>query len=254
MALSDPQLQRYARQVVLPEIDEAGQEKLLTSRVLVVGAGGLGAPLLLYLAAAGVGKLGVIDDDRVDPTNLQRQVLYATADLGRLKVESAAERLRALNPDVAVEPHAARLAAGNAAELIAGYDLVADGSDNADTRFLVADICHRARRPLVTAALLGFDGQLTTIRGYEGGDRPCYRCIMGAPPPPEARPSCQETGVLGALAGIVGSLQALEVIKDLLGLGQGLTGRLLLFDALSYTYRVVRVSRDPSCPFCGIDG
>lgn len=250
MALTDAQLQRYARQVVLPEIDEAGQERLLAARVLVVGAGGLGSPLLLYLAAAGVGTLGVVDDDHVDLTNLQRQVIHGMADLGRPKVDSAAERLRALNPDVTVEPHAVRLTAANAEELIGGYDLVADGSDNAETRFLIADTCHRRRKPLVTAALLGFDGQLTTVRGFEGGDTPCYRCIMGAPPPPEARPSCEESGVLGALAGLLGSLQALEVIKDLLGFGQGLTGRLLLFDALSYTYRVVRVSRDPSCPFC----
>ncbi|NBC31352.1 MAG: molybdopterin-synthase adenylyltransferase MoeB [Alphaproteobacteria bacterium] len=250
MALTDAQLERYARQVVLPEIDEAGQETLLAARVLVVGAGGLGSPLLLYLAAAGVGTLGIVDDDRVDLTNLQRQVIHSMADLGRPKVESAADRLRALNPDVTVAPHAVRLTADNAAELIAGYDLVADGSDNAETRFLVADTCHRAQTPLVTAALLGFDGQLTTVRGFEGGDKPCYRCIMGAPPPPEARPTCEEAGVLGALAGLLGSLQALEVIKELLGFGHGLAGRLLLLDALTYTYRIVRVSRDPACPFC----
>lgn len=250
MALTENQLHRYARQIILPEIDEAGQERLLASRVLVVGTGGLGSPLLLYLAAAGVGTLGIIDDDRVDLTNLQRQILFGMADIGRLKVDSAADRLAALNPDSRVEPHADRLTAGNAASLIARYDLVADGCDNAETRFLVADTCHRARKPLVTAALLGFDGQITTVRGYEGGDKPCYRCIMGAPPPPEVRPSCEEAGVLGALAGLVGAMQALEVIKELLGIGEGLAGRLLLLNPLTHTHRLIRVPRDPACPFC----
>ena len=248
--LTESQLHRYARQLILPEIDEAGQERLLASRVLVVGAGGLGSPLLLYLAAAGVGTLGVVDDDRVDLTNLQRQVLYTSTDIGRPKVEAAAEWIAALNPEVRVEPHADRLTAANAAALIARYDLIADGCDNAETRFLVADSCHRARKPLVTAALLGFYGQITTVRGYEGGDKPCYRCIMGAPPPPQARPSCEEAGVLGALAGMVGSLQALEVIKELLGLGESLTGRLLLLNPLTHAHRLIRVARDPACPFC----
>ena len=251
MSLTETQLHRYARQVILPEIDEGGQARLLSSHVLVVGAGGLGSPLLLYLAAAGVGTLGVIDDDRVDLTNLQRQVLYTTADVGRLKAVCAAERLAALNPDITVEPRAARLTAANADALVAGYDLIADGSDNPETRFRVADACARARRPLVSAAVLGFHGQITTISSsWRDLGAPCYRCLMGEPPLPEARPSCAEAGILGAAAGMIGTLQALEVVKVLLGLGPDLSGRLLLVDMLNYGFRTVQVTRDPLCR-CG---
>ena len=250
MSLSEAQLHRYARQMILPEVDEEGQAKLLASRVLVVGAGGLGAPLLLYLAAAGVGTLGVVDDDRVDVTNLQRQILFDTDDVGRLKAECAREALCALNPDIRVETHATRLTRANADALIRQYDLIADGTDSAETRFLVADTCYWAQRPLISAAVLGFDGQIATLRAPLETGSACYRCIMGAPPPPLVRPSCAESGVLGAVAGMVGALQALEVIKLALGLGPDLDGRVLLLDTLSYTVRVVRATRDPGCAFC----
>lgn len=247
---TDQQLERYARHIILPELGGKGQEKLLKSSVLVVGAGGLGSPLLMYLGAAGIGRIGVVDDDAVDLSNLQRQVIHATARIGRPKVESAAEAITAINPDVRVETHAMRLGPGNVTELIAGYDIVADGSDNFATRFLLNDACFLARKPLVSAALLRFEGQVATFRAFEA-DKPCYRCIFPAPPPEGLIPTCAEGGVLGAVAGVVGCLQATEVIKELLGIGESLAGSLVVMDALGATFRRIRVRRDPACPLCG---
>lgn len=251
MDFTEEQINRYARHILLPEVGGEGQAKLLNSRVLVVGAGGLGSPLLLYLAAAGVGTLGVVDDDEVDLTNLQRQIVHRTDSVGRPKVESAADTLAAINPDVRVERHAVRFTADNAAELIAGYDLVADGSDNFDTKFLLNDACYFARKPLVGGAILRFSGQVYTFKAYEAGDTPCYRCIFREPPPPDAVPTCAQAGVLGALCGLVGSTQATEVLKELLGIGESLAGSLLVIDALSTTFRKIRARRDPGCPLCG---
>jgi molybdopterin/thiamine biosynthesis adenylyltransferase len=254
MTITDAQLHRYARHVILDEVGEEGQEKLLAAKVLVIGAGGLGAPLLLYLAAAGVGTLGVIDDDTVELSNLQRQVIHTTERLGVPKVESAVAALAAVNPDVKVEAFGERLTAKNAAEIISNFDLVADGSDNFDTRYLVNDACYLAKVPLVSAALLRFEGQLSTFRAYEGADEnrgPCYRCIFREPPPEGTVPRCEEAGIFGAVAGAVGSLQAAEVLKEILGLGDTMSGRLLLYDALGTTFRVIKVKRAPDCPLCG---
>ena len=251
MDFSDAQIERYARHIVLREIGGAGQQKLLASRVLVVGAGGLGSPLILYLAAAGVGAIGVVDDDRVSLSNLQRQIIHPTARVGQPKTESAQEAVAALNPDVRVERHDVRLGPANAQELIGGYDLVADGSDNVATRFLVNDACFFAGRPLVTAAILRFDGQITTFKAFEPGDNPCYRCLFPVPPSESAVPTCAQAGVLGAVAGVMGTLQGVEVVKELLGLGDGLSGRLLIYDALGTNFRRVTVHRDPACPLCG---
>lgn len=251
MDFTDEQIERYARHLVLKEVGGVGQQRLLRSRVLVVGAGGLGSPLLLYLAAAGVGTLGIIDDDAVALSNLQRQVAHTTSRLGVMKTKSAAEAVAAINPDVRIVEHPLRLDADNALELIAGYDLVADGSDNFATRFLVNDACYFAKKPLVTAAIQRFDGQLATFRAYEAGELPCYRCVFGSPPPEEFDQSCSRDGVLGALAGAMGSLQAVEVLKELLGIGQSLAGALLIYDALDATFRRIRVRRDPACVLCG---
>ncbi len=250
MEITEDRLHRYARHIILDEVGEEGQLKLLRSRVLVIGAGGLGSPLLMYLAAAGVGTLGVIDDDVVDITNLQRQIVHTTARIGAPKVDSAAETIAALNPEIKVERHNERLVPGNARRLIGQYDLVADGSDNFDTRYLVNDACYFERKPLVTAAMLRFEGQATTIKAYEDAN-PCYRCLFPSPPPPEVAPRCEEAGIFGALAGVVGAMQTTEVLKELLGLGTGLTGRLLLYDAMDVTLRTVKVPRDPACPLCG---
>ncbi len=250
MEFDDTQIHRYARHIILPEIGGAGQAVLLQSRVLVIGAGGLGSALLLYLAAAGIGTLGIVDDDTVDLSNLQRQVIHDTGTIGTTKVASAAARIRALNPDVVVEPHAMRLTADNAADLVGPYDLVADGSDNFATRYVVNDACFRAGKPLVSAAILRFEGQLATF--CAGDDCPCYRCLYPAAPPDDMVPSCAQAGVLGALAGVMGSLQAIEVIKQRLGLGNGLTGRLLLYDALGHGFRTLTVKRDPDCALCGV--
>ncbi|SME94057.1 adenylyltransferase and sulfurtransferase [Tistlia consotensis] len=252
---SDGELERYARHLVLPEIGEAGQAKLLDSRVLVIGAGGLGSPLLLYLAAAGVGTLGVVDDDAVDLSNLQRQVIHGEAEIGAPKVASAARRLKAINPDVRVEEHRTRLTAANALALVSAYDLVCDGSDNFATRYLANDACHLAGRSLVTAAIMRFDGQLTTLRshrghGSDGAENPCYRCLFGEQPE-DPKQSCADVGVLGALAGTMGALQAVEAVKELLGIGRSLAGRLLLYDALEAGFRTIRAKADPDCPLCG---
>jgi adenylyltransferase/sulfurtransferase len=247
----DEQLRRYARHIVLQEVGGVGQARLLGARVLVVGAGGLGSPLLIYLAAAGVGTIGVVDDDRVELSNLQRQIVHDTARVGQPKVDSAAAALTALNPDVTVERHHARMTADNAGELIARYDVIADGSDNFATRYLVNDACFFAKRTLVSAAILQFDGQLTTFKPHEPGDHPCYRCLFPAAPSGDLTATCSSAGVLGSLAGTLGALQATEVIKELLGIGHSLSGELLLYDALSVTFRKLRVHRRRDCALCG---
>jgi molybdopterin/thiamine biosynthesis adenylyltransferase len=247
------ELERYSRHIILPEIGGAGQQTLKKARVLVIGAGGLGSPLLLYLAAAGIGTIGIVDDDTVSLSNLQRQVLHGTEDIGRRKTESAAVSIAALNPHVRVVEHTARLTPENADRLIGAYDVVADGSDNFDTRFLVNDTCYRLKKTLVTAAMLRFDGQLSTFKAWQGEPHPCYRCVFPEPPPPGSVPACSEAGVLGALGGVMGSLQALEVVKELLGLGDSLSGRLLLYDALRGDVRTVKLRRDPQCKTCGGD-
>ena len=249
--LTDAQLDRYARHLILPEVGGAGQQKLLASRVLAVGAGGLGAPVLLYLAAAGVGTLGVIDDDDVDVSNLQRQVVHSTDRIGRPKAESAAVAIRALDPAIGVETHNERLTEANAARLFRDYDLILDGSDNFATRYLVNDAAIAAGRTLVSGAVLRFDGQVSTFKPHAGPEHPCYRCLFPEPPPPGAVPACSEAGILGAVAGVVGTLMAVEALKELIGIGDGLSGRLLLYDALSASMRTIRFKRRAGCPACG---
>lgn len=252
--LSKEELERYARHIVLREVGGAGQAKLKAARVLVVGAGGLGAPVLLYLAAAGVGTLGIVDDDTVSLSNLQRQVVHATPDIGVLKVESAAGEVSRINPHVKVEKHAVRLDATNALELISKYDLVADGSDNFATRYLVSDACFFAKKPLVTGAVGTFDGTLTTIRAHEAADgvrNPTYRCIFPDAPPPGTIPACAEAGILGALPGIVGSMMALEIIREIVGFGTGLTGRLLMIDARDMRFETTNYAWNPDNPLSG---
>ncbi|GAB4227595.1 MAG: molybdopterin-synthase adenylyltransferase MoeB [Kiloniellaceae bacterium] len=249
MDFSDDQIDRYARHLVLPEIGEEGQAKLLNARVLVIGAGGLGSPLLLYLAAAGVGTLGIVDDDVVDLSNLQRQVLHDTANIGMAKVESARRRIAEINPEVTVEAHNQRLSPDNALDLVSRYDLVADGSDNFPTRYLANDACYLAKKTLVSAAIMRFDGQLSTFKAHDG-KYPCYRCLFG-PQPGDPKESCADVGVLGALAGTLGALQANEVVKEILGIGSSLAGQLVLFDSLETTFRKVKVPRDPDCALCG---
>jgi len=247
---SEDEILRYSRHILLKEVGGTGQARLRAASVLVVGAGGLGSPLLLYLAAAGVGRIGVIDDDVVELSNLQRQVAHTTDRLGQPKVESAAIAARGINPGIAIEPHRLRLGPDNALALTGGYDIVCDGSDNFATRFLVADACVLARRTLVSAAVLRFEGQLSVFKPH-AGDFPCYRCLYPEPPPAGLVPSCSEAGVLGAVTGVLGTLQATEVLKEILGIGDTLAGRLLLWDALSTQPRLVRLKRDPACPACG---
>ncbi len=251
MTFTEQQLERYARHIILPQVGGVGQQALLDSKVLVVGAGGLGAPLLLYLAAAGVGTIGVIDDDVVSLSNLQRQVIHATERIGTAKVDSAAAAVRAVNPEVRLIPHCLRINADNAMGLIAEYDLIADGSDNFATRFLLNDACHLGRRTLVSAAMLRFEGQVATFKSHLGPDYPCYRCLYREPPADGLVPSCAEGGVLGALAGAMGSLQAIEILKELMGIGESLAGHLVIYDALDTTFRKLRLRRDPACPLCG---
>lgn len=245
--LDEAELRRYARHLILPEVGEAGQRRLKSASVLLVGAGGLGSPLGLYLAAAGVGTLGLVDDDRVELSNLHRQVLYGQRDLGAAKTEAAASRLQDINPHIVVRPHSLRLGADNVEQLIAAYDVVADGSDNASTRFLVNDACARAGKPDVWGAVQRFEGQVSV---FWGGQGPCYRCLFPALPPPGLIPSCAEGGVLGVLPGIVGALQAAEVLKLLLGAGDPLIGRLLIFDALRMRFRTTRLSVSEACAVC----
>jgi len=250
LELSDRQLERYARHVILDEVGEEGQAKLIAARVLIVGAGGLGAPLLLYLGAAGIGTLGVVDNDTVDLSNLQRQVIHDESTLGLPKTASAKARLSKLNPEVNVIEHEERLTADNVERIIAGYDIVADGSDNFRTRYLLNDACFQARKTLVSAALLRFDGQLSTYKAHLGAGHPCYRCIFPDQPPADLIPRCEEAGIFGAAAGVMGCLQATEVLKEILGLGDSLSGRLLIYDALSPAFRTVRIAKDPACPCC----
>src|ERR1700735_3721861 len=253
--LSADELERYARHIVLREVGGPGQAALKEAAVLVIGAGGLGAPALMCLAAAGVGTLGVVDDDIVSLSNLQRQIIHTTPDINRLKVDSAAEQIHALNPHVRFAAHATRLDADNALSLIGGYDLVLDGSDNFETRYLVSDACFLAGKPLITAALGVFDGSLTTIRGHErnaeGEINPTYRCLFPEPPPPGTVPACAEAGVLGALAGVVGSVMAPGVIREIVGFGEGLVGRLVMLDAHAMRFETLRYAWDPANPLTG---
>jgi molybdopterin/thiamine biosynthesis adenylyltransferase/rhodanese-related sulfurtransferase len=239
---------RYARHVRLPEVGEAGQLRLLAAKALIVGAGGLGSPAALYLAAAGVGTIGIVDDDVVDASNLQRQVLHNVDRIGMPKVDSARETLLALNPDVKVEMHGERLNASNALSIMAGYDVIVDGGDNFPTRYLVNDASLHLKTPVVHGSIFRFEGQVSVFAPFDG---PCYRCLHREPPPPELAPSCAEAGVLGVLPGIVGSIQAMEAIKILLGLGDTLAGRLLIYDALDQDFTTVSIKRDPDCPACG---
>jgi len=246
---TEDEISRYSRHILLAEVGGTGQAKLRAARVLIVGAGGLGSPLVLYLAAAGVGTIGLVDDDVVDLSNLQRQIAHTTERVGQPKVHSAAAAARAINPAVAIEAHETRLDARNALDLIAGYDLVCDGCDNFATRFLVSDACVLARRTLVSAAVLRFDGQLSTFKPHLGG--PCYRCLHPATPPDGMIPSCSEAGILGAVTGVMGSLQATEALKEIMGIGEGLSGRLMIWDALVARVRTIGLRRDPACPACG---
>jgi adenylyltransferase/sulfurtransferase len=249
--MTELQIQRYARHIVLAEIGGTGQARLIAAKVLVIGAGGLGAPLLQYLAAAGIGTLGVIDDDKVDLSNLQRQVIHRTADIGLAKAESARKALGEINPEVNVVVHRERLTAANAGKIIAGYDIVADGSDNFATRYLANDTCFRLKKTLVSAAILRFDGQISTYKAFEGAGHPCLRCIFPQAPSEDAVPSCAQAGVLGALAGTLGSMQATEVVKEILGVGKSLSGRLLMYDALAASFDEMAIAKRPDCPTCG---
>ena len=255
MSFTSDEVERYKRHLVLHQVGGAGQQKLKAARVLVIGAGGLGSAVLPYLAAAGVGRLGIIDDDRVSLSNLQRQIIHDTDQVGALKTASAARRIRALNPHVTVDEIPERLNADNALEIISGYDIVADGSDNFATRYLVNDACYFARVPLVFAALGQFDGYLSTFRAFEtdadGKPRPSYRCLFPEAPPPGTVRSCEEAGILGALAGVLGTLQAMEVLKELLGIGELMAGRLLIVDALGARFETMRIPWDPANPLNG---
>ncbi len=245
---SEDEIRRYSRHILLQDVGGIGQAKLRAARVLVVGAGGLGSPLALYLAAAGIGTLGIVDHDRLELSNLQRQIAHTTDRIGEQKAESAARAARAINPEVRVEPYNQRLDADNVMKLIAGYDIVCDGTDNFATRFLLADACVLARRTLVSAAVLRFEGQLSVFKPHEGG--PCYRCLYPEAPPEGTVPTCSEAGVLGAVTGVMGTLQATEVLKEILGVGESLSGKLLIWDALATRFRTVRLRADPHCALC----
>ena len=248
MSLTEQQIERYSRQIILEEIGGAGQEKLLSSKVLIVGAGGLGAPAGLYVAAAGVGTIGIIDNDKVELTNLQRQIIHHTSDLGTEKVDSAKAKIQAINPDVTVQTYQVRATAGNISEIVRQYDFVIDGTDNFPSKFLVNDACYFEKVPYSHAGILRFDGQLITVLP---GETTCYRCIFRSPPPKGAVPSCSQAGVLGALAGVIGSLQAAEAMKYLIGIGNLLTNALLTYNALTTDFRKVQLNRNPNCPLCG---
>ena len=248
MAFTNEQIERYSRHIILKDVGVRGQKRLLQGKVLIVGAGGLGAPAALYLAAAGVGTIGIVDADVVDLSNLQRQVIHTTPDLGKPKVESAAETMRAINPDVTVHTYHEFVSAENVMRLIEPYDFVIDGTDNFPAKFLVNDACVLAVKPFSHAGIIRFQGQLTT---YVPGEGPCYRCIFKEPPPADAVPTCRQAGVIGAMAGVIGSLQAMEAVKYLTGAGDLLTGRLLTFDALTMQFRTIKVPRDEHCAVCG---
>ena len=247
-ALTSEELVRYSRHLILPGVGTSGQRRLKQARVLLVGAGGLGSPVALYLAAAGIGHLGIIDNDVVDRTNLQRQILHGTRDIGRRKTESAADRVEELNPNVAVTRHDVKLTSANALDILGDYDIIVDGTDNFPTRYLVSDACVILGKPNVHGSIIRFEGQ-ASVFGHDGG--PCYRCLFREPPPPGMVPSCAEGGVFGVVPGLVGSVQATETIKILLGVGDTLSGRLLLIDAMRMRFRVIQIRRDPSCPACG---
>ena len=251
---TEDEIQRYSRHILLREVGGVGQAKLREASVLVVGAGGLGSPLLLYLAAAGVGRIGIVDHDRVELSNLQRQIAHSSERIGEGKAASAAAAAAALNPEVRIEPYPERIGRDNALELIARYDIVCDGSDNFATRFLLADACFLARRTLVSAAVLRFEGQLSVFKPHAAPGGPCYRCLYPEPPPPGLVPSCSEAGVLGAVTGVMGTLQATEVLKEILGIGESLSGQVLIWDALAARMRNVRLKRDPACRLCGQAG
>ncbi len=256
MSLSGEEIERYARHIVLRGVGGPGQQKLKQARVLVIGAGGLGAPLLQYLAAAGVGELGIVDDDIVSLSNLQRQVIHGTPDIGRTKIDSAASAIARLNPHVRVVGHNTRLSAENARDLVRGYDLIADGSDNFDTRYAVSDACFYEKKPLVTGAVGSFDASLTTLRPFEtngeGRPNPTYRCLFPEPPPAGTVPACSEAGVLGALTGVLGAMMALEAIRAICGFGEALIGRLLLLDAMGMRFETLAYDWDPSNPLSGV--
>lgn len=249
MDFTEEQIERYSRHIILPEVGGKGQAKLLKSKVFVLGAGGLGSPALLYLAAAGVGTIGIADGDCVDLSNLQRQVIHSTETIGKPKVVSAKESINRLNPDVDVITHHGRLTVDNIREILRDYDVVLDGSDNFPTRFLMNDACFFESKPLISGSMFRFDGQVSVFKPHQGF--PCYRCLYPEPPPKGLVPSCQEAGVLGALAGVIGVLQAVEAIKEIIGIGDILAGQLLIFDALKMTFRKVRVRKDPECALCG---
>ena len=247
MALTDDQIDRYARHLILKEVGGPGQQKLLNSKVLVIGAGGLGSPLLMYLAAAGVGTLGIIDDDKVDLSNLQRQIIHMSSAVGHDKVTSAKDMIADINPDIKIVTYNARLTENNAERIISDYDVVANGCDNFTTRFLVNDICLKQKKPLISGALSQFDGQLSTFKGYKS-DQPCYRCFV--PEHPAGVLSCAEAGILGAVAGIIGTMQAVEVLKEILEIGDSLAGKLVIYDSLRATSRTIKLPKDPGCPHC----
>lgn len=251
MTFSEQQMLRYARHIVLPELGGVGQAQLLQSSVLIIGAGGLGSPLLLYLAAAGVGRIGIVDHDRVDLSNLHRQIAHPTAHIGLAKTESAKRTVLSLNPDTDLVTHERRLTADNAASLMAPYDLVADGSDNFATRDIVHRTCFSLKKTLISAAVQGLEGQLSTFKAHLGAPHPCYRCLFPAPPPADLIPSCAEGGVMGPVVGVMGCLQAVEVIKELVGLGESLSGTLLLYDGMAADMRRINVARNPACRTCG---
>ncbi|MEK7870945.1 MAG: molybdopterin-synthase adenylyltransferase MoeB, partial [Nitrospirota bacterium] len=246
---TEEQIQRYSRQIILPEVGGKGQKKISGAKVFLIGAGGLGSPSALYLAAAGVGRIGIVDSDHVDLSNLQRQVLHSTATLNRAKVESARETLSRINPDIRIDTFNEKLTSENIMGLINDYDIILDGSDNFPTRFLVNDACYFQKKILISGSIFRFEGQLTTLKGHL--DQPCYRCLYPEPPPPGLVPSCQEAGVLGVLAGTIGVLQAAEALKEIVGIGISLAGRLLLYDALQMRFREVKVRKDKNCPLCG---
>ncbi len=248
---TEEQIKRYARHIILPEVGGKGQEKLLNSKVLVIGAGGLGSPAILYLAAAGVGTIGIVDFDVVDFSNLQRQVIHNTERVGTPKVESAKKTVEMLNPDVKVIAYNTRISKENIMDIIKDYDVVLDGTDNFPTRFLINDACYFAGKPLVSAAMLRFEGQVSVFDYRMKENSPCYRCLFPEPPPPGLVPSCQEAGILGSIGGIMGCIQATEAIKLILGIGEPLVGKLLIMDALSMDFRKVKLRKDPNCPLCG---
>ena len=248
MSLREDQIERYSRQIILPNIGGKGQEKLLNGKVLVIGAGGLGSPCALYLASAGVGRIGIVDSDVVEINNLQRQIIHSTANVNKPKAESAKERINAINPDVEVIPYKLRITSKNILDVIKNYDIIVDGSDNFPTRYLVNDACVLSKKPLSHGGIFRYDGQAMTIIP---GQSACYRCLFPEPPPPGLMPSCQEAGILGAVAGVIGVIQANEVLKYILNMGNLLAGKLLVFNALDSSFRQVKVPRDPKCPVCG---